>query len=111
MDPILVITNMSNKTTALKLAEELISKKLAACVNVQSKCTSIYRWQDKIETTSELPIFIKTLAQHYTEVEKTIKAVHSDELPEIIAVSISNGLPAYLRWISDATLPSNKNKY
>jgi len=111
MDPILVITNMSNKTTALKLAEKLISKKLAACVNVQGKCTSIYRWQDKIETTSELPIFIKTLVQHYSEVEKTIKAMHSDELPEIIAVPISNGLPAYLQWISDETLPSNKNKY
>ena len=111
MDPILVITNMSNKTTALKLAEKLICKKLAACVNVQGKSTSIYRWKDKIETTSELPIFIKTLAQHYTEVEKIIKAMHSDELPEIIAVPISNGLPAYLRWISDETLPSNKNKY
>ncbi len=109
MNPILVITNLPDKTTALKLAEKLISKKLAACVNVQAECTSFYRWQDKIETTSELPIFIKTLAQHYAEVEKTIKAMHSDELPEIIAVPISDGLPAYLRWISDETLTSNKN--
>lgn len=109
MNPILVITNLPDKTTALKLAEKLISKKLAACVNVQAACTSFYRWQDKIETTSELPIFIKTLAQHYAEVEKTIKAMHPDELPEIIAVPISNGLPAYLQWISDETLTSNKN--
>jgi periplasmic divalent cation tolerance protein len=109
MNPILVITNLPDKTTALKLAEKLISKKLAACVNVQAECTSFYRWQDKIETTSELPIFIKTLAQHYAEVEKTIKAMHSDELPEIIAVPISDGLPAYLQWISDETLISNKN--
>ena len=109
MNPIIVITNLPDKATALKLAEKLISKKLAACVNVQAECTSFYRWQDKIETTSELPIFIKTLAQHYAEVEKTIKAMHSDELPEIIAVPISDGLPAYLRWISDETLTSNKN--
>jgi len=109
MNPILVITNLPDKTTALKLAEKLISKKLAACVNVQAECTSIYRWQDKIETTSELPIFIKTLAQHYADVEETIKTMHSDELPEIIAVPISNGLPAYLQWISDETLTSNKN--
>jgi len=109
MNPILVITNLPDKTTALKLAEKLISKKLAACVNVQAACTSFYRWQDKIETTSELPIFIKTLAQHYAEVEKTIKAMHPDELPEIIAVPISDGLPAYLQWISDETLTSNKN--
>ena len=109
MNAILVITNLPDKATALKLAEKLISKKLAACVNVQAECTSFYRWQDKIETTSELPIFIKTLAQHYSEVEKTIKAMHSDELPEIIVVPISDGLPAYLQWISDETLTSNKN--
>ena len=109
MNPILVITNLPDKTAALKLAEKLISKKLAACVNVQAECTSFYRWQDKIETTNELPIFIKTSAQRYAEVEETIKVMHSDELPEIIAVPISDGLPAYLQWISDETLTSNKN--
>lgn len=109
MNPILVITNLPDKTSALKLAEKLIIKRLAACVNVQAECISVYRWEDKIETISELPIFIKTLTQHYNEIEKIIKAMHSDELPEIITVPISGGLPAYLRWISDETLTSNKN--
>ena len=109
MNPILVITNLPDKTTALKLAEKLISKKLAACVNVQAECTSFYRWKNEIETTSELPIFIKTLSQHYAEVEKTIQEMHPDELPEIIAVSISAGLPAYLQWISAETATPNKN--
>ena len=108
MDPILVITNLPDKTTALELAEKLISKKLAACVNLQAECTSIYRWQDKIETISELPVFIKTLAGHYPRVEEIIKEMHPDELPEIISVSISGGLPAYLQWISDETATSNK---
>ena len=108
MDPILVITNLPDKTTALELAEKLISKKIAACVNLQAECTSIYRWQDKIETISELPVFIKTLAGHYPRVEKIIKEMHPDELPEIISVSISGGLPAYLQWISDETATSNK---
>ena len=108
MDPILVITNFPDKTTALELAEKLISKKLAACVNLQAECTSIYRWQDKIETISELPVFIKTLAEHYPRVEEIIKEMHPDELPEIISVSISGGLPAYLQWISDETATSNK---
>ena len=108
MDPILVITNFPDKTTALELAEKLISKKLAACVNLQAECTSIYRWQDKIETISELPVFIKTLAGHYPRVEEIIKEIHPDELPEIISVSISGGLPAYLQWISDETATSNK---
>ncbi len=108
MDPILVITNLPDKTTALELAEKLISKKLAACVNLQAECTSIYRWQDKIENTSELPVFIKTLAEHYPRVEEIIKEMHPDELPEIISVSIGGGLPAYLQWISDETATSNK---
>lgn len=108
MDPILVITNLPDKTTALELAEKLISKKIAACVNLQAECTSIYRWQDKIENTSELPVFIKTLAEHYPRVEEIIKEMHPDELPEIISVSISGGLPAYLQWISDETATSNK---
>ena len=109
MDPILVITNLPDKTTALELAEKLISKKIAACVNLQAECTSIYRWQDKIETISELPVCIKTITKHYAEIEKIIKKIHPDELPEIISVSISGGLPAYLQWISDETATSNKN--
>ena len=99
---------MPDKMRALTLAEKLISKRLAACVNVQAECTSVYRWQDKIETTREVPIFIKTLAQHYIQGEKAIKAAHSDELPEIITVQISGGLPAYLRWIADETLILDK---
>ncbi len=94
--------------SALTLAKKLISTRLAACVNVQAECTSVYRWQDKIETTSEVSVFIKTLAQHYIQVEKEIKAAHSDELPEIITVPISGGLPAYLQWIADETLILDK---
>ena len=109
MNPILIITNLPDKMSALTLAEKLISTRLAACVNVQAECTSFYRWQDKIETSSEIPILIKTLAQHYVQVEKAIKAAHPDELPEIITVPISGGLPAYLQWIADETLILDKN--
>jgi len=111
MGPILVITNFPDKTTALELAEKLISKKLAACVNLQAECTSIYRWQDKIESTSELPVCIKTLTKHYPEIERIIKEKHPDELPEIISVSINGGLPAYLQWLSDKQRHQTKTKY
>lgn len=109
MNPILIITNLPDKMSALTLAEKLINTRLAACVNVQSECTSFYRWQCKIETSNEIPILIKTLAQHYIQVEKAIKEVHPDELPEIITVPISGGLPAYLQWIADETLILDKN--
>lgn len=108
MDPILVITNLPDKATAMVLANKLIDERLAACVNVLADCTSVYHWQGKNETASEVPVFIKTLAKHYARLELLIRSAHPYELPEIIAVPISNGWPAYLKWIADETLSSDK---
>lgn len=91
----------------MSLARALIDERLAACVNVLADCTSVYRWQGKSETASEVPVLIKTLEQHYPGLEQLIKSIHPYELPEIIAVPISNGLPSYLKWIENETLDSN----
>lgn len=103
VEHILIITNLPDRAQALALAQKLVEARLAACVNVLADCTSVYRWQGKSETASEVPLFIKTLAQHYAAVEQSIKSEHPYELPEIIAVPISSGLPAYLKWIADET--------
>lgn len=108
MEPILIITNLPDRETAMALAHRLIEERLAACVNVMADCTSVYHWQGKSETASEVPVLIKTLAQHYTRLEQLIMSMHPYELPEIIAVPVSNGLPAYLKWIADETLVSDK---
>ena len=104
MEPILVITNFPDRASALALAQKLVDERLAACVNVLADCTSVYRWQEEIENASEVPVLIKTLAQHYPRVEQAVKAMHPYELPEIIAVPISNGLPAYMQWMAAETL-------
>jgi len=104
MESILVITNFPDRASALALAQKLVDERLAACVNVLADCASVYRWQEKIENASEVPVFIKTLAQHYPRVEQAVKAMHPYELPEIIAVPISNGLPAYMQWMAAETL-------
>ncbi len=88
----------------MALAQKLVDERLAACVNVLADCTSVYRWQEEIENASEVPVLIKTLAQHYPRVEQAVKAMHPYELPEIIAVPISNGLPAYMQWMAAETL-------
>ena len=108
MDAILVITSFPDRTAAMALAHKLIDERLAACVNVLAECTSVYRWQGKNETTGEVPVFIKTMAKHYALLEQVIKSMHPYELPEIIAVPISSCWPAYLQWIADETLPSDK---
>lgn len=99
------MTNFPDKKGAVALAEALIAQHLAACVNVLSPCSSIYHWQGKVESADEIPVLIKTLQQHYDQVEQLIKMMHPYELPEVIMVPILNGLPAYLQWIANETQP------
>lgn len=103
MEAILVITNLPDRATAERLAQALIEQRLAACVNILAPCTSVYRWHDKVETTEEVPLLIKTLQVHYDKVEAVIRNFHPYELPEIICVPISGGLPAYLDWVAAET--------
>ncbi|SFU77049.1 divalent cation tolerance protein [Nitrosomonas eutropha] len=100
---LLILTNFPDEASARKLAKILVDQQLAACVNILQGCTSIYRWQGQIETASEIPVLIKTTRQRYQDVEQTIKSQHPYELPEIIAVPLDSGLPAYLQWIANET--------
>ncbi|GJL71757.1 MAG: divalent-cation tolerance protein CutA [Nitrosomonas sp.] len=110
MEPILIVTNFPEKKLALRVAKRIVDDRLAACVNILNTCTSVYSWQGKTESAEEIPVLIKTQKQHYNQVEKVITAMHPYELPEIIAVSLDGGLPAYLRWIAHTTLPSDDNQ-
>ena len=103
METILVFSNLPDQASAAKLAALLIEQRLAACVNVQAPCTSVYRWQGKVETATEVPIFIKTTRERYPALEAAIRAHHPYELPEIIAVPLVAGLPAYLEWVHTET--------
>jgi periplasmic divalent cation tolerance protein len=103
MDKLLVLTNLPDRESAEKLATALIEQRLAACVNVLAPCSSIYRWQGEIKRDEEHPLLIKTAEDRYAELEASIRANHPYELPEIIAVSISRGLPAYLQWVDSET--------
>jgi periplasmic divalent cation tolerance protein len=100
----IVITNAPDRDVALKIARALIERKLAACVNILAECTSVYRWQGKLETATEVPLLIKTRAAIYDDVEAAIKSLHPYELPEIVAVSVARGLPEYLEWVGAETL-------
>jgi periplasmic divalent cation tolerance protein len=100
MDILLVLTNLPDRESALRLASALIERRVAACVNVLAECSSVYRWQGKIETATEVPVLIKSTAAAYPALEQSIRALHPYELPEIIAVPLSGGLPAYLQWVA-----------
>lgn len=102
---LLVLTNLPDVETAARLARRLIEERAAACANQLPPCTSTYRWQGGIETASEVPLMIKTTREAWPRVEQLIRTVHPYELPEIIAVPVSAGLPAYLDWVGQETSP------
>lgn len=96
-------TTTDSREAAGKIAETLVKGKIAACVQVSGPITSTYEWQGKIENTEEWCCVIKTRESLYGKVEEAIKAVHAYEVPEIIALPITAGNPAYLAWIDEVT--------
>jgi periplasmic divalent cation tolerance protein len=106
MSALLVITNLPERAAAEKLADALLAKRLAACINILAPCRSVYRWQGAVQHEEEHPVLIKTTRAAYAELEAQIRAHHPYELPEIIAVPIERGLPAYLDWVAAETASS-----
>jgi periplasmic divalent cation tolerance protein len=102
-DVVIVLTNLPDRAAALILARELVTRRLAACVNVLAECTSVYRWKESIESSTEVPVLIKTRGARYAEVEAAIRSLHPYELPEIIAVPVRHGCDDYLQWVSGET--------
>ena len=104
MDIRLVITNCPDEETANRIALAMVEAKLAACVNILPRVQSIYRWQGAVESAAEVPLLIKTTAAAYPALEAAIRENHPYDVPEIIALPITAGLPAYLNWVAEETL-------
>ena len=91
--------------TATRLAKLLVESRLAACVNILPKVTSVYRWQREIVDDEESLLVIKTLKNQFEALERAIVAAHPYELPEIVAVPIEQGLAPYLGWLETEIAP------
>jgi periplasmic divalent cation tolerance protein len=103
MTPLLVLTNCPDAACADAIADAAVGARLAACVNILAPCRSIYRWQGAIERAEEVPLLIKTSAERYSDLEALIRMHHPYDVPEIIALPIARGLPAYLDWMAAET--------
>jgi periplasmic divalent cation tolerance protein len=103
MEPLLVLTNLPDVASAQKLAHTLIEGRAAACVSVLAACRSTYRWQGTVEIADEIPLLIKTTAARYPLVEEIVRTQHPYDVPELIAIPITYGLPAYLGWLATET--------
>ena len=99
----LIITTTPDKESARKIVRLLVDKKLAACGQI-FPIESIYFWQGKVCDESEVMLFIKSKTALFDEIKILIKENHSYEVPEIVQIPITNGLPEYLQWIDDCTI-------
>lgn len=102
-EALLVLTNLPDAASAEALATRLVADGMAACVNQLAPCQSIYAWQGKVEQATEVPLLIKTSVARYADVQALILEMHPYELPEVIAIPLTAGLPAYLDWVRQET--------
>jgi periplasmic divalent cation tolerance protein len=99
---LIVLTTWPDAESARAATRKLVEEKLAACGNLVPGIESIYRWQGNIETSSEVLVIFKTTTARYAQLEARIRELHSYEVPEILAVPVGAGLPAYLRWVVES---------
>ena len=104
METLLILTNCPDEESANAIALALVESKLAACVNILPRMQSIYRWQGVVESATEIPLFIKSTVTSYPALEAAIRERHPYDVPEIIALPIQAGLPAYLNWVAAETV-------
>mgnify|MGYP001157810885 FL=1 len=102
MKPVIIVSTYPDKKTVTKTANELVKKRLVACVNI-SKISSIYSWKGKIENTSEFLVFFKTTQKNKNALKKAIKKMHPYDIPEIAEINISSINQPYLKWLIEST--------
>lgn len=100
-DKRVVLTTAGTAEEANKIAEALVDRRLAACVNVVGPIASVYRWKEKVERAQEWLLVIKTTAGVADTVGDAIKELHSYELPECVVLPIDGGSEAYLEWVGE----------
>jgi periplasmic divalent cation tolerance protein len=95
---VVVLCTFPDLDQARQIGAALVERQVAACVNLIPGVESIYRWQGKVERAGEVLALIKTT--RYPDLEAALKELHSYEVPEILAIPVVAGLPAYLAWLS-----------
>ena len=98
----IIITTYSDKDAAKHTAKLLVEKRLAACVQM-FPIESVYLWQGRIHDEDEIMLFIKSKTSLFDKIATTIRENHSYEVPEIVKIPITDGLPEYLKWIAEST--------
>jgi Uncharacterized protein involved in tolerance to divalent cations len=98
---LLVLSTFPDAEAARRISNQLITEKFAACANILPAVESIYRWKENIESANETLVFFKLSEDRQSAFQEKLRSLHPYEIPEIIFIPISHGLPEYLRWVAD----------
>ena len=104
-DVVVVLTTVASAEEGARIARTLVEERLAACVNVVGPIRSIYRWQGAVEEAAEHLLVVKGRATTLGALDARLRALHSYDVPEVLALPASGGSAAYLAWLDEATKP------
>jgi periplasmic divalent cation tolerance protein len=102
---LLALSTFPDAESAHRIAEQLVMERLVACANILPGVQSIYRWQGKVEKTAETMVLFKTTESRLATLQAKLKTLHPYDVPEIVAVRVSDGLPGYLQWVRENCSP------
>ena len=105
-EAIVVLMTAPSREEAARLAEMLVGSQLAACVQILPEMESVYRWKGAIERAPEHLLLAKTTRANFSTLESEVRALHSYETPEIIALPIAAASASYLEWLTSNVLHS-----
>ena len=97
----IVLTTAGSAEEARRIAQALVERRLAACVNIVPQIESVYRWQGRVENATEWLMIIKTQAEAFERIRDAIRELHSYDLPECVMLKVDAGSEPYLQWIND----------
>ena len=102
MRPVIIVSTFPDKQSITKIANQMVKKKLAACVNI-TKISSVYAWKGKIENQSEYLALFKTTKKTMVDLKKELKKLHPYDIPEIAEINVDSINQPYLKWLVDST--------
>ena len=100
---VIVMVTAASQDEAVKIADQVVRSRLAACASMIPTVRSIYWWEGKMMNDQESLLLIKTTSDKFSSLEETIRKIHSYKVPEILAIPVNNGFPPYLEWVLQET--------
>jgi len=105
MSYVIVVMTTANRKEAVKIVNQLLQERLIACANIVGPVSSLFLWKEKVEEAEEFLVFMKSREELFEGLSERVRALHSYEVPEVLALPIIRGLPSYLEWLIASLQP------